>query len=69
MPKPSEHKSVQSHILACAKAIGWTLVSREESDARRAGFPTRRLPCADAQECPPSVTLAHLSLMPGSDTF
>ncbi len=35
MPKPGEHKTVQSRILACAEAIGWTFVSREEAERRR----------------------------------
>ncbi|MFT5027933.1 MAG: type I restriction enzyme R subunit [Candidatus Binatia bacterium] len=42
MPTPGEHKTVQARILACAEAIGWTLVSREVAEQRRAGFPTRR---------------------------
>ncbi|MES9947683.1 MAG: HsdR family type I site-specific deoxyribonuclease [Candidatus Thiodiazotropha sp.] len=37
MPTPSEHKTVQARILVYAEAIGWTLVSREESERRR-GF-------------------------------
>ncbi|MET0072240.1 MAG: HsdR family type I site-specific deoxyribonuclease [Candidatus Thiodiazotropha sp.] len=37
MVKPGEHKTVQARILAYAEAIGWTLVSREESERRR-GF-------------------------------
>jgi len=41
-PSPSEHKTVQARILASAEAIGWTFVSREEAEKRRAGFPTRR---------------------------
>lgn len=40
-PSPSEHKTVQSRILDYAEAIGWTVVSREEAEMRRAGFPTR----------------------------
>lgn len=39
--KPGEHKTVQARILAYAEATGWTLVSREEAENRRAGFPTR----------------------------
>src|SRR5574337_1891398 len=42
MPTPGEHKTVQARILAYAEAIGWTLVSREEAEQRRAGFPTRQ---------------------------
>jgi type I restriction enzyme R subunit len=51
MPTPGEHKTVQARILASAEAIclrqayggqvGWTVVSREEAEERRAGFPTR----------------------------
>nr|MBC8508634.1 hypothetical protein [Chloroflexota bacterium] len=37
MPKPGEHKTVQSRILAYAEAIGWTFVSRDEAEQRR-GF-------------------------------
>ena len=37
MPTPSEHKTVQSRILAYAEAIGWTVVSREEAERGR-GF-------------------------------
>jgi type I restriction enzyme R subunit len=44
MPTPSEHKTVQARILAYAQEIGWTFVSREEAEQRRAGFPTRQLP-------------------------
>ena len=35
MPKPGEHKTVQARILKYADEIGWTIVSREESEARR----------------------------------
>ena len=37
MPTPGEHKTVQARILGYAEAIGWTIVSREESERRR-GF-------------------------------
>jgi type I restriction enzyme R subunit len=37
MPTPREHKTVQARILAYAEAIGWTFVSREETEQRR-GF-------------------------------
>jgi type I restriction enzyme R subunit len=37
MPKPGEHKTVQSRILGYAEANGWTFVSREEAEHRR-GF-------------------------------
>jgi type I restriction enzyme, R subunit len=37
VPKPGEHKTVQSRILKYAQDIGWTFVSREEAEARR-GF-------------------------------
>ncbi len=69
MPTPSEHKTVQSRILAYAEEIGWTFVPREEAEKRRAGFPTRHYTPAGnprhytpagkqengGQECPPSV--------------
>jgi len=35
MPKPGEHKTVQSRILAYAEAIGWSILSREEAEQRR----------------------------------
>lgn len=53
MSKPSEHKTVQARILEYAEAIGWTIVSREEAEERRAGFPTRRVEGQGGQECPP----------------
>ena len=58
MPTPSEHKTVQSRILAYAGAIGWAVVPREEAEKRRAGFPTRHSlhQCNGGQECPPSVS-------------
>ena len=62
MPTPGEHKTVQARILAYAEAIGWTIVSREEAEERRAGFPTRRVEGRGGQECPPSVARAPLSL-------
>ena len=37
MPKPGEHKTVQSRILQYAQEIGWNLVPRAEAEARR-GF-------------------------------
>jgi type I restriction enzyme R subunit len=39
MPKPSEHKSVQSRILKYAGEIGWSYVSQAEAESRR-GFDT-----------------------------
>jgi type I restriction enzyme R subunit len=39
MSKPGEHKTVQARILAYAEAIGWTIVSREEAEQRRAPSP------------------------------
>ena len=39
MPTPEEHKTVQARILAYAEAIGWTIVSREEAEQRRAPSP------------------------------
>ncbi|HUF08380.1 MAG TPA: type I restriction endonuclease, partial [Rhodothermales bacterium] len=35
MPKPGEHKTVQSRILEYAGDVGWTVVSREEAERRR----------------------------------
>ncbi len=35
MPKPGEHKTVQSRILKYAQDIGWTSVSRREAEKRR----------------------------------
>ena len=35
MPKPGEHKTVQSRILKYARDIGWTSVSRREAEKRR----------------------------------
>ncbi len=65
MPTPAEHKTVQSRILAYAQEIGWTVVSREEAEKRRAGFPTRHyIPGGKqengGQECPPSVKTLSL---------
>ena len=37
MPKPGEHKTVQSRILKYAQEIGWTFVPRNEAEQRR-GF-------------------------------
>jgi len=37
MPKPGEHKTVQSRILKYAQEIGWTIVPRDEAEIRR-GF-------------------------------
>jgi len=37
MPKPTEHKSVQSRILKYARDIGWSFVSQTEAEKRR-GF-------------------------------
>jgi type I restriction enzyme R subunit len=62
MSKPTEHKTVQARILAYAEAIGWTIVSREKAEERRAGFLTRRVEGQGGQECPPSVARAPLSL-------
>ncbi len=37
MATPSEHKTVQTRILAYAQEIGWTYVPRAEAERRR-GF-------------------------------
>jgi len=47
MPKPTEHKSVQSRIIKYAGEIGWNFVSQNEAEARRgfdnsAGSPKER---------------------------
>ena len=42
MPAPIEHYTVQAHILKCARDVGWTFLSREKAEERRAGFPTRQ---------------------------
>ena len=60
--KPTEHKTVQARILAYAEAIGWTIVSPDEAAEQRAGFPTRRLPRTDGEECSPSPAPAPSSL-------
>jgi type I restriction enzyme R subunit len=62
MSTPGEYKTVQARILAYAQEIGWTIVTREEAEKRRAGFPTRRGEAQGGQECPPSVVRAPLSL-------
>jgi type I restriction enzyme R subunit len=62
MPAPSEHKTVHARILAYAQAIGWTFVSREQAEHRRAGLddvasgsePTRLIRENGGQECPRS---------------
>ncbi|MGY6555494.1 MAG: HsdR family type I site-specific deoxyribonuclease [Wenzhouxiangella sp.] len=40
--KPGEHRTVQARILEYAEDVGWTFVSREEAEERRAGFRTRQ---------------------------
>ncbi len=45
MPKPGEHKTVQSRILEYAESIGWTFVSRAEAERRRGFDPD--VPAAD----------------------
>ena len=37
MPKPGEHKTVQSRILKYVQEIGWSFVPRAEAETRR-GF-------------------------------
>jgi len=34
MPKPGEHKTIQSRILKYAQEIGWTFVPRAEAEQR-----------------------------------
>src|SRR5258707_6205084 len=47
MPKPGEHKTVQSRILGYAREIGWRFVSRAEAEARR-GFDSDSTSAADS---------------------
>ena len=56
--KPSEHKTVQSRILAYAQEIGWRYVSRAEAERRR-GFLIQMAPCQ--RYGPPSVTVFSAS--------
>ncbi|MBA4416737.1 MAG: restriction endonuclease subunit R [Syntrophus sp. (in: bacteria)] len=44
MPKPTEHKTVQTRILKYAQEIGWTYVSRDEAERRRGFDPTGATP-------------------------
>jgi type I restriction enzyme R subunit len=44
MPKPGEHKTVQSRILAYAQEIGWTFVPREEAERLRGFDPEAQTP-------------------------
>lgn len=44
MPKPAEHKTVQSRILQYAQEMGWTYVPRAEAEARRGFDPDGALP-------------------------
>ena len=46
MPKPGEHKTVQSRILTYAQEIGWTYVPRAEAEARR-GFDAAEIKAED----------------------
>jgi len=39
MKRPTEHKTVQSRILAYAQEIGWTYVPRDEAERRRGFYP------------------------------
>ncbi len=34
MSKPGEHKTVQARILAYAQEVGWTIVSRDQTEKR-----------------------------------
>ncbi len=69
MTRPSEHKTVQARILEYAEAIGWTFVSREEAEERRAGFPTRLGLPHGGQECPPSAIAGRNARAPLSLFF
>ena len=44
MPKPGEHKTVQSRILKYAQEIGWTFVPRSEAEQRRGFDPQASTP-------------------------
>jgi type I restriction enzyme, R subunit len=44
MPKPGEHKTVQSRILQYAQEIGWTYVPRGEAEKRRGFDPDGAIP-------------------------
>ena len=37
MPTPGKHKTGQTRILKYAQDVGWTFVSRQEAEERRAG--------------------------------
>ena len=39
MHTPVEHKTVQARILKYTQDVGWSFVSREESEERIGGFP------------------------------
>jgi hypothetical protein len=36
MPAPTQHKTVQARILACAQEIGWTYVPRADTVTQEA---------------------------------
>jgi type I restriction enzyme, R subunit len=44
MKRPTEHKTVQSRILAYAEEIGWTYVPRAEAERRRGFDPAEVTP-------------------------
>ncbi|TAJ95973.1 MAG: HsdR family type I site-specific deoxyribonuclease [Gammaproteobacteria bacterium] len=48
MPRPGEHKTVQSRILKYVQEIGWRLVSRAEAEKRR-GFPPHPIPLPEGE--------------------
>lgn len=48
MPKPGEHKTVQSRILQYANECGWTVVSRKDAEERR-GFDHSKPPKEQAK--------------------
>ena len=50
MPSPGEHKTVQARILAYAREIGWTYVSRAEAEKRRGFDHSKATPVALAGE-------------------
>jgi len=48
VPKPGEHKTVQSRILKYAQEIGWTFVPRAEAESRRGFDPHAVTPAEQA---------------------
>jgi type I restriction enzyme R subunit len=53
MPSPGEHKTVQAHILAYAREIGWTYVPRGKAEKRRGFDHSGATPAEQAAEASP----------------